>query len=445
MKRSLEPECPYLDTVNRSMLDFDFEKTCSVTLSNQNVYSCLVCGQFFQGRSSNTPAFSHALEAGHHVFIHLDKKVVYCLPDGYVVHDSSLDDIVYLLDPQFGERDLAELDTASQLSVALDGSTYVPGIVGLNDIKLNDSLNSVLLSLAHVQRLRDYFLLPSNYALCSARLVCAFGEFVRKVWNRRNYKPQVSPHEVLQAISLSSKKRFHIGKQADPALFVGWFLNELHRDLHSAYRKKRTIIHQCFQGRVDVLTERDVRSDADKEAGAPPKLESEKTENPFLYLTLDLPPAPLFRDDSDAGIIPQVPLMLLLNKFDGVSWTEIPAQLSRKQFSLSKLPRYLIVLVHRFQSNRFFVEKNPTIVTFPVRALDLAPYVTNSSGPLLYDLVSSIRHQGPPEGGTYSVVLHSKAQRAWFDIDSLNISETAPERISLSEAYFQIYEQANQN
>lgn len=32
------------------MLDFDFEKVCSVSLSNLNVYACLVCGKYYQGR-----------------------------------------------------------------------------------------------------------------------------------------------------------------------------------------------------------------------------------------------------------------------------------------------------------------------------------------------------------------------------------------------------------
>jgi U4/U6.U5 tri-snRNP-associated protein 2 len=104
----------------------------------------------------------------------------------------------------------------------------MPGIVGLNDIKLNDSLNCVLMSLAHMTMLRNFFLLPSNYAHSTSRLVHTFGEFVRKVWNRRNFKAQVSPHEILNAVSLFSKKRFQIGEQADPILFLGWFLNELH-------------------------------------------------------------------------------------------------------------------------------------------------------------------------------------------------------------------------
>lgn len=41
--------CPYLDTINRGVLDFDFEKLCSISLSKINVYACLVCGKYFQG------------------------------------------------------------------------------------------------------------------------------------------------------------------------------------------------------------------------------------------------------------------------------------------------------------------------------------------------------------------------------------------------------------
>ena len=47
----LQRNCPYLPTVNRMLLDFDFEKVCSVTLTNLNVYACLVCGKYFQGET----------------------------------------------------------------------------------------------------------------------------------------------------------------------------------------------------------------------------------------------------------------------------------------------------------------------------------------------------------------------------------------------------------
>lgn len=71
----------YLDTVNRAILDFDFEKVCSVSLSNINIYGCLVCGKYFQGRSKLTPAFAHSIHDDHHVFINLETlQVSACTP-----------------------------------------------------------------------------------------------------------------------------------------------------------------------------------------------------------------------------------------------------------------------------------------------------------------------------------------------------------------------------
>ena len=66
----------YLDTVNRAALDFDFEKVCSISLSNLNVYGCLVCGKYFQGRSKKSPAYAHSISDDHHVFINLESAQV---------------------------------------------------------------------------------------------------------------------------------------------------------------------------------------------------------------------------------------------------------------------------------------------------------------------------------------------------------------------------------
>lgn len=83
------------------MLDFDFERFCSVSLSNLNVYACLVCGKYFQGRSQKSHAYTHSLEAGHHVYINLLTEKVYCLPDSYEINDPSLDDIRHVLNPRY--------------------------------------------------------------------------------------------------------------------------------------------------------------------------------------------------------------------------------------------------------------------------------------------------------------------------------------------------------
>jgi hypothetical protein len=41
--------------------------------------------------------------------------------------------------------------------------------------------------------------MPANYAGCRSLLVARFGELIRKLWNRQNFKGQVSPHEFMQA------------------------------------------------------------------------------------------------------------------------------------------------------------------------------------------------------------------------------------------------------
>lgn len=58
--------------VNRNALDFDFEKLCSVCLSNVHIYGCLVCGKYFQGRGKSSYAYAHSVHEDHHVFINLE-------------------------------------------------------------------------------------------------------------------------------------------------------------------------------------------------------------------------------------------------------------------------------------------------------------------------------------------------------------------------------------
>lgn len=136
--------CPYLDTINRHVLDFDFEKLCSVSLTRNNVYACLVCGKYFQGRGTNTHAYMHSVAEGHHVYLNLLTLKFYCLPDNYEIIDSSLDDIKYVLNPTFVQKSIDTLDQTDKMSRSVDGTLYLPGVVGLNNIKANDYCNVIL-------------------------------------------------------------------------------------------------------------------------------------------------------------------------------------------------------------------------------------------------------------------------------------------------------------
>lgn len=434
--KQLRRTCPYLGTIKRHLLDFDFEKVCCICLSNQHVYACLVCARYFQGRGKNTYAYMHALQEQHYVYLNLKDCRVYCLPENYEVKDASLDDIIYNLHPTYSTEDVAQLSTRIIYGKALDGADYIPGCVGLNNLKRTDFCNAIIQSLCAVIPLRNWLLLLDlSHVQNYDPVLQTLGELMRKIFNARNFKGIVSPHEFLQAVGVASKKKFRIGEQADPLQFFCWLMARVHQ---SAKHKKvnSNVVNDCFQGEVEVRT-----TTAEGEAtGQPPSV----SRIPFLFLTLDLPQAPIFKDSLDRNMIPHIPIFDLLQKFNGEQIQETtPGTL--KRYSLWRLPKYLVLHVKRFSKNNFYVEKNPTIVTFPVKHLDLRDYVHEDAPMELnpvtkYDLVANICHQGKPHDGQYKVhVLHAPTNE-WFEIEDLRVTQVLPQFVALSESYVQVYQ-----
>ena len=141
------------------------------------------------------------------------------------------------------------------------------------------------------------------------------------------------------------------------------------------------MLSSLSQGRLRVVTRKE---------GAPPA----EAVTPFYMLGLDLPAPPLFQDVMEKNIIPQVSLSAVLSKFDGVTEQDV-LRAGRKTYALDALPPYLVLHFKRFTRNNFFVEKNPTIVTFPVRNLELRDALPLPPGlASKYDLVANICHDG---------------------------------------------------
>lgn len=245
-------ECPFLDTINRAALDFDFEKVCSQSLTTINVYACLICGKFFEGRGKHTPAYTHSTTTGHHLFINLETCRIYCLPELYEVQDSSLDDIVQCLNPRTFSLD-------SRLARDVHGSAYLPGFVGLNNLRGN-YINVIVHALAHVQPVRDA-LLRGEFTGVTGR----FAQLVRKMWSAHNFKSVISPNEFVKEVPTMKQ----------PCDFLAWLLNTL-------------TIPLPFRGIVN--------------------------GKPFLYLPLDIPPQPLFQK------MTQISIFDVLAKFDGTKY-----------------------------------------------------------------------------------------------------------------------------
>lgn len=445
----------YLDTVNRAALDFDFEKVCSVSLSNINVYGCLVCGKYFQGRGRNSYAYAHSIHDDHHVFINLETTKVYVLPDGYPVSDPSLEDIAFVLSPSFSSSAIASLSTAAHLSKPsydLSSKPYISGYVGLNDIKRNDYMNVIIHSLLHVPPLRD-FLLFSRFDGKQSELVKRFAALAKKLWNPRLFKSQVSPHEFLQEVGRASGGKFRLETQGDPVEFLRWLLNDLHKDLGGTRKKNSSIIFSTFQGQVRTETQQVVVRPDGSENQKPVfdiDRETKATTSPFLFLAVDLPPPPLFQDAVEKNIIPQVGIHAVLSKYDGVKTQESRGQLRR--FNCQQLPPYLIVHYKRFTKNNFVEEKNPTIVNFPLKGLDLHDYLSSAGqhpSPV-YDLIANVVHESvagttrDKENTVWKVQLRAgygtgESER-WFQIQDLIVEEIRKEMIFLGETVIEIWE-----
>jgi len=113
----------------------------------------------------------------------------------------------------------------------------------------------------------------------------------------------------------------------------------------------------------------------------------------------------------------------------------------KRQYVLTKLPKYLIVHIKRFSQNtQHFSEKNPTIVNFPVKNLEMGNY-TQPPSSCRYNLMASLQHDGTAEAGSYRGFVHFRANDGWYEVQDLHVNGVHPQLISVSESYIQVWRQ----
>jgi U4/U6.U5 tri-snRNP-associated protein 2 len=132
-----------------------------------------------------------------------------------------------------------------------------------------------------------------------------------------------------------------------------------------------------------------------------------------------------------------VSLYNILSKFNGVSEKEYKTYKDNflKRFEITKLPRFIILYIKRFSKNTFFVEKNPTIVNFPVKSIEFGDLLTEvfvfpqigfdvnklilqevraqHKDGTTYDLMANVVHDGRPDAGSYKVQVLHKGSGKW--------------------------------
>ena len=191
--------------------------------------------------------------------------------------------------------------------------------------------------------------------------------------------------------------------------------------------------------------------------------EIKTSSSPFLFLAIDLPPMRVFQDATDRNnIIPQVPISEVLRKFNGETTQETAGRLRR--YKLTRLPPFLILHIKRFTSNNFVEEKNPTIINFPLKGIDLAecierpasssssasttPSAEDPSFTTLYDLVANVTHESTAgtahEDTTWKSHVHTRAmpksgqEDDWYQIQDLIVEEINKQMVFLGESYIQV-------
>ncbi len=224
-------------------------------------------------------------------------------------------------------------------------------------------------------------------------------------------------------------------KQADPVQFLAWLLNSFSKikasgDSSSQLSPFAGVLRSCFQGKMLVTSfSKDATTGEEQQTG-------ESVANPFWFLTLDLPPKPLFKDKSENTLVPQVPLQSLLKKYDGETRQHIVKTGEQKTYKLSHLPDYLILTVKRLVRSKFSFEKNPCIVHLPVTNLCIEDAANKSSS---YKLAAAIIHDGECENGSYRIALLHRATGHWFNITDMTVEKTMSQLVALAETCILLY------
>jgi U4/U6.U5 tri-snRNP-associated protein 2 len=326
----------------------------------------------------------------------------------------------------------------------LHGKPFVTGFLGVNNLKANDYENVVLLLLSHIIPMRNIFL-QTDFRTSNNLLVRNFGSFMRKLWNPKPFKAGLNPHELLHAIRVGSNDRFDPAKKGDPVEVLAWMLNYIDTAL-----KIVNLVPGNLRGKLRSTTVFEEKREQEPEAdmmefyaSIGEHVSTKKTvtkQIPFIFLSLDLPPTPLFQNASGKSAIPQVQLLDLFAKYNGIQ-TVNGMDGSLQSFEIETQPKkYLITVIKRLVKNHNGqLEKNQTVVNFPVRDLQ----VSSRSEVCKYDLVANVSHLGTSDSGEYAIYLKHRRSGKWFLVHDLKVKEIAPQTIFLTDTYIQLWERTD--
>ncbi|KAF5401413.1 Ubiquitin carboxyl-terminal hydrolase 4, partial [Paragonimus heterotremus] len=111
-----------------------------------------------------------------------------------------------------------------------------------------------------------------------------------------------------------------------------------------------------------------------------------------------------------------------------------------KKFDLWSLPKVLVIQLKRFRSTLRSRDKIDCLVDFPIRGLDLTPWVVrNTNERYIYDLIAVSNHMGYLGGGHYTAYALNEPTKRWYVFDDASTRMIDESKVVTSAAYVLIY------
>ena len=440
-----EIKCPYIATINRRLLDFDKEQICSVTLAKNNIYGCLVCGRYFQGKGRTTPLYNHCLDEAHYVCVNLKTASIYWIPEDVELTDESLYDIKQNLLPKYDATYIKNIEKISkECKVDLNGNKYYPGFIGFKNIKNTEYFNVLIQAFVHLPKFFQHYLQYNKLdnTTTDSLFVTAISTITKRIWNQHSFKTFIDQTESVNLLSVVSHGKFSLESKGNIVDFLNFFMN--------FNKRHNELIDSFFTGVVEVENFKLIKEIGGRNEGEGEKIKTidgieylyNKKRSHFLYLTLDLPKKPLFKNSQEKITIPVVELRDLMDKYRGVFYVELPELGVKRLYKVKKFPRYLILVFNRLDVNKYIIEKNNTIVHFHLNNLTLEECENKE---VKFNLLCNIVFEGENEkDDSYKVQILNKGRNEWFEIKNNEVKKILSDNVLLSECYILFYEKIKQ-
>jgi len=459
--------------------------TCSECSSNQSPWMCLKCGIVLCGRYVNGHCLAHG-ESNENHFVCIDTSlIVFCYKcDDFVINDTSTGTVELIRralqteQPRVRERrkrrkvsdaENTEVPAKRLKSYSKEnlyrGLSHTLKTVGLRNLGNTCFMNAILQSLSNLKDFSCYFKeLPAfasnatdvyirryytrSYQSSDMSLVEELRKIFCALW--QGSSTAISP-DALFSVVWKVVPRFRGFQQHDAHEFMLYLLNHCHSELLQSRHYNNgteTIVSGMFGGQLQ------------SEVTCLQCGTVSKKKEACLDLSLDIPMKPKetktkSKKSKTKGKPKVCHLMDCLQRFveveelDRSEWYTCnkcgKKEPSTKKFWLLHLPNVLCLHLKRFRYSPNGRTKVDTFVRFPIKELNMNPYLLKksqvnkySTKAHIYDLAAVVVHHGSGAGsGHYTT--YARHEGSWYHFNDSTVSRTDEDAIVHCKGYILFY------